>query len=88
MESTLQKPLVAAGSSANFAAVAYWIATALFCLQIGFTAYAQLALAAALRDAGQTQQSDQALERCRTIARDLRMTRLLELVDEATLRMS
>ena len=44
MESTLQKPLVAAGSSANFAAVAYWIATALFCLQIGFTAYAQLSL--------------------------------------------
>ena len=53
-----------------------------------FTAYAQLALAGALRDAGQTEQADQALERCRTIARDLGMTRLLELVGEAKQRMS
>ena len=45
MESTLQKPvLVAAKITPRAKTVAYWIATALFCLQIGFTAYAQLCL--------------------------------------------
>src|SRR5256885_9993697 len=37
MESTLQKPALAK-------TIVYWIVTALFCLQIGFTAYAQLCL--------------------------------------------
>src|SRR5882672_6854485 len=37
MESTLQKPALAK-------TIVYWIVTALFCLQIGFTAYAQLRL--------------------------------------------
>src|SRR5581483_10179547 len=45
MESTLQKPaLVAAKSSPEAKAVVYWIVTALFCLQMAFTAYAQLRL--------------------------------------------
>ena len=43
MESTLQKPaLVAANPRAR--TVAYWLVTALFCLQMSFTAYAQLSL--------------------------------------------
>jgi hypothetical protein len=43
MESTLQKPtLVAAKTKAK--TVVYWIVTALFCLQMSFTAYAQLRL--------------------------------------------
>jgi hypothetical protein len=45
MELTLQKPALITGrttSSAN--TIAYWILTALFCLQMGFTAYAQLRL--------------------------------------------
>jgi DoxX-like protein len=45
MESTLQKPAFAAVKSTPKAAtVVYWIITALFCLQVGFTAYAQLRL--------------------------------------------
>jgi hypothetical protein len=42
MESTLAKPALAAAPKTN--ALVYWIVTALFCLQIGFTAYAQLRL--------------------------------------------
>src|SRR3954454_8293945 len=38
MESTLQNPTFAAAKSG----VVYWLATALFCLQMSFTAYAQL----------------------------------------------
>src|SRR4051812_20801637 len=42
MELTLQKPgLVAAPKAAT---IGYWSVTALFCLQMGFTAYAQLRL--------------------------------------------
>ena len=42
MESTLRKPaLVAAKTSPN---IVYWIVTMLFCLQMSFTAYAQLRL--------------------------------------------
>jgi hypothetical protein len=45
MESTLQKPvLLAARTVPKAATVVYWIATALFCLQVSFTAYAQLRL--------------------------------------------
>ena len=45
METTLEKPaLVAAHTTPKTKAIAYWIVTALFCLQIGFTAYAQLRL--------------------------------------------
>ncbi len=45
MESTLQNPtIVAAKTSPKTKTTVYWIATALFCLQIGFTAYAQLRL--------------------------------------------
>ena len=45
MESTLQKPaLVAAKTTFKPMTTLYWIVTALFCLQIGFTAYAQLRL--------------------------------------------
>lgn len=45
MESTLQKPAVVAGKTAHKAStIVYWIATALFCLQMSFTAYAQLRL--------------------------------------------
>ena len=45
MESTLQKPsLVAAKTPPKATRIVYWIFTALFCLQIGFTAYAQLRL--------------------------------------------
>lgn len=42
MESTLQKPAFDAAPKAN--TVAYWLVTGLFCVQIGFTAYAQLRL--------------------------------------------
>jgi hypothetical protein len=45
MESTLQKPTLAGGKitpKANI--IVYWIVTALFCLQMSFTAYAQLRL--------------------------------------------
>ena len=45
MELTLQKSaLVAAKTTPNAKTVLYWIFTALFCLQMGFTAYAQLRL--------------------------------------------
>ena len=45
MESTLQKPAFAAANATPKARIiAYWIVTALFCLQMGFTAYAQLRL--------------------------------------------
>jgi len=45
MESTLQNPALVAGKTTPKAkTMVYWIVTALFCLQIGFTAYAQLRL--------------------------------------------
>src|SRR5207237_3620775 len=45
MESTLPNPtLVAARTTRRARTIAYWIVTALFGLQIGFTAYAQLRL--------------------------------------------
>ena len=45
MESTLQNPTLVAGRATSKATtIAYWTVTALFCLQIGFTAYAQLRL--------------------------------------------
>src|SRR3954465_13648893 len=45
MESTLQNPALG-GARTNFTAeaIAYWIVTALLCLQMSFTAYAQLQL--------------------------------------------
>jgi surface polysaccharide O-acyltransferase-like enzyme len=44
MEATLRKPSADATRSPTSSTVAYWIATALFCLQMTFTAYAQLRL--------------------------------------------
>jgi hypothetical protein len=45
METTSQKPvLVAAKMTPRAWRIAYWIVTALFSLQVGFTAYAQLRL--------------------------------------------
>jgi len=45
MESTLHNStLVAAETTPKMKTVAYWTVTALFCLQISFTAYAQLRL--------------------------------------------
>lgn len=45
MESTLQNPAhVAARTSPKAATLGFWIATALFTLEMGFTAYAQLTL--------------------------------------------
>ena len=45
MESTPQKPaLVAAKTTPKAKTIVYWIVTALFCLQMSFTAYAQLRL--------------------------------------------
>ena len=44
MEATLQKPAFVAGKTTKARTIVYWIVTALFCLQIGFTAYAQLRL--------------------------------------------
>ncbi|UJR83166.1 DoxX family protein [Sandaracinus amylolyticus] len=45
MEATLPKPaLVVAPTTRKLETVAFWIVTALFCLQMGFTAYAQLSL--------------------------------------------
>jgi len=45
MESTLQKPaLVAARATAKATTIAYWLVTGIFCLQMSFTAYAQLRL--------------------------------------------
>jgi len=45
MESTLQNPALAvARTTPKAETIAYWILTALFCLQMAFTAYAQLQL--------------------------------------------
>jgi hypothetical protein len=45
MESTLQKPALAGAKLTPRALpIAYWSVTALFCLQMGFTAFAQLRL--------------------------------------------
>src|SRR5216110_1896978 len=45
MESTLQKPaLVGAKTTPKAKTIVYWIVTALLCLQMSFTAYAQLRL--------------------------------------------
>src|SRR5258708_32460310 len=45
LEPTLQKPpLVAVKTSPKAKTIVYWIVTALFCLQMTFTAYAQLRL--------------------------------------------
>jgi hypothetical protein len=45
MESTLQRPaLVAARLTPKATTIAYWTVTALFCLQMSFSAYAQLRL--------------------------------------------
>src|SRR6188768_3276850 len=45
METTLQKPtVVAARTTSKASSIAYWIVTLLFCLQMSFTAYAQLRL--------------------------------------------
>ena len=44
MELTLQKPALASAGTTTARTVVYWTGTALFCLQIGFTAYAQLRL--------------------------------------------
>jgi hypothetical protein len=45
MESTLRKPALAGAQiTAKGWTIAYWIVTALFCLQMSFTAYAQLRL--------------------------------------------
>ena len=45
MESTLPNPVVAAApSTVKSTKIAYWIVTGLFCLQMSFTAYAQLRL--------------------------------------------
>ena len=45
MESTLRKPALAANRpNPKATTIVYWIVTALFCLQMGFTAYAQLRL--------------------------------------------
>jgi len=45
MESTLRKPALAATRpNPRVTTIVYWIVTALFCLQMGFTAYAQLRL--------------------------------------------
>jgi hypothetical protein len=44
MESTLQKPVLAHEKIGSVTVAAYWIVTALFCLDMAFTAYAQLKL--------------------------------------------
>src|SRR5262245_61051272 len=45
METTMQKPaLVAATTTTKAKTIVYWIVTALFCLQMSFTAYAQMRL--------------------------------------------
>ncbi len=44
MESTMQKTSLAAARTPKTGAILYWLATALFCLQMSFTAYAQLRL--------------------------------------------
>ena len=45
METTLQNPaFVAAKTAPKATTIVYWIVTALFCLEMAFTAYAQLRL--------------------------------------------
>jgi hypothetical protein len=44
MESTLQNSAFVATTTPSARTIVYWIATVLFCLQMGFTAYAQLTL--------------------------------------------
>ena len=45
MESTLENPVLATAKAAGKAKVIiYWVLTAVFCLQVGFTAYAELRL--------------------------------------------
>lgn len=45
MEATLQSPALVTGKTTpKTAATVYWVVTALFCLQMSFTAYAQLSL--------------------------------------------
>lgn len=45
MESTLQRPVLVAGKPASrTTTIVYWIGTALLCLQVAFTGYAQLRL--------------------------------------------
>jgi hypothetical protein len=44
LASTLQEPAFVASTPAKAETIAYWIFTTLFCLQLGFTAYAQLSL--------------------------------------------
>jgi len=44
MESTLTGPPVVAAKTARATTIFYWVVTGLFCLQITFTAYAQLRL--------------------------------------------
>src|SRR5689334_4532359 len=45
METALQQPaLVATKTTSKAPIVLYWVGTTLFCLQMGFTAYAQLSL--------------------------------------------
>jgi len=44
MESTFEKTTWMASESSRTLTIVYWTATALFCLQMGFTAYAQLRL--------------------------------------------
>jgi hypothetical protein len=47
MESTLPKPALAGTMpSAKVTTIVYWMVTAIFCLQMAFTAYAQLSLPA------------------------------------------
>ena len=45
MESTLPKPIVITGKAdSKLKTIAYWLITALFCLQVTFTGYAELRL--------------------------------------------
>jgi DoxX-like family len=44
MESTLDHPALVAAPATPKAKTIYWVVTGLFCLQIAFTAYAQLSL--------------------------------------------
>ena len=45
MEATLQNPVIAiAGNTSKVKTIAFWTITALFCLQMTFTAYAELRL--------------------------------------------
>ena len=44
MESTLQNPALVTARTTPRATIVYWMVTALLCLQLGFTAYAQLSL--------------------------------------------